>query len=606
MAGRPRLAPVPATAEVIDRFRAALAARDIVPPAGIIADGSIHRCDAAGKNGKGDAAYLLHLDGIPAGGVENWRDGRGWESWRFDIGRALTPAELDALRIKAEAASARREDEAVRRHAAAREVAARIWHAARPASDEHPYLARKGVAPHGLRVVKGALVVPIRDAAGELHSLQFIGASGTKRFLKGGRVAGLYFLIGVAGKVTCIADGYATGASIHAATGYAVAVAFNAGNLGPVAGVIRENHPGGQIIVCADDDAGTDGNPGLTHARDAARATGALVAVPAFGADRPAGATDFNDLHRAHGLEAVRDSIAAAKAPAGGDVDTGGVATARGMEWADPEPLNAQPYPDEALPRILRDAVRQAQSFVQAPMALVGHAPVPPLVPRLLYADATPEALAHALATGWPSGGVLSAEAGAVFGAHGMGQDTILRNLALLNVLWDGGEMAINRRSKPSFVLRGRRLTFGLMVQPEALRGVLARAGALLERAGTLPRGTGFIARFLIAWPGVRRNPRRGLHRGLAFERSTALARRSGHTALARRGDPARCLAAQRSAGQRHRSRADEADLPVRSELRPGQPRPARRAVYPRRAWTGEDGGRRTSAGSGDQSSAAG
>ena len=118
--------------------------------------------------------------------------------------------------------------------------------------------------------------------------------------------------------------------------------------------------------------------------------------------------------------------------------------------------------------------------------ALVGQTPVPPLVPRLLYADATPEALAHALATGWPSGGVLSAEAGAVFGAHGMGQDTILRNLALLNVLWDGGEMAIDRRSKSSFVLRGRRLTFGLMVQPEALRG-------FLERAGTLPRGTGFI-----------------------------------------------------------------------------------------------------------------
>lgn len=69
IAGRPRLAKGPATAEVIDRFRAALAAHDIVPPESIIADGSIHRCDAAGKNGKGDAAYLLHLDGIPAGGA---------------------------------------------------------------------------------------------------------------------------------------------------------------------------------------------------------------------------------------------------------------------------------------------------------------------------------------------------------------------------------------------------------------------------------------------------------------------------------------------------------------------------------------------------------
>ena len=75
MAGRPRLATFPATAEVIARFRAALAARDIVPPESIIADGSIHHCDAAGPNGKGDAAYLLHLDDIPAGVFSNSLDG---------------------------------------------------------------------------------------------------------------------------------------------------------------------------------------------------------------------------------------------------------------------------------------------------------------------------------------------------------------------------------------------------------------------------------------------------------------------------------------------------------------------------------------------------
>ncbi len=222
----------------------------------------------------------------------------------------------------AQAASARRLDEASRRHAAARAVAARIWQAARPACDDHPYLTRKGVAAHGLRVFKGALVVPICDSAGELHSLQFIGASGTKRFLKGGRVAGMYVQIGVAGKVVCIAEGIATGASIHAATGYTVAVAFNAGNLGHVTAAIRQCHPDAQLIVCADDDAGTPGNPGHTHARDAARATNAFVALPAFRADRHAGATDFNDLHRARGLEAVRVSIASATASADGEVDT--------------------------------------------------------------------------------------------------------------------------------------------------------------------------------------------------------------------------------------------------------------------------------------------
>ena len=137
---------------------------------------------------------------------------------------------------------------------------------------------------------------------------------------------------------------------------------------------------------------------------------------------------------------------------------------------------------------------RETDAEEQALEELVRGAPAAPSVPRLLYADATPEALAHGLATGWPSGGVLSAEGGAVFGAHAMGAETILRNLALLNVLWDGGEIAIDRRTKPSFLLRARRLSVGLMVQPETL-------WAFLARAGTLPRGSGFLARFLIAWP---------------------------------------------------------------------------------------------------------
>jgi putative DNA primase/helicase len=116
------------------------------------------------------------------------------------------------------------------------------------------------------------------------------------------------------------------------------------------------------------------------------------------------------------------------------------------------------------------------------------------MVPRPIYTDATPEALSHAPATGWPSAAVLFAEAGAIFGAHGMGFEAILRNLALLNVLWDGGGIDIDRSSKASFRLRDRRLTFGVMVQPEAMR-------EFIERAGTLPRSSGFIARFLIAWP---------------------------------------------------------------------------------------------------------
>lgn len=83
---------IPGESEIVAQFRAALEARGIIPPAELIADGALHRCDAAGRNGKADAAYILHLDGIPAGGFQNHRDGRGWEDWRADVGRLATPA----------------------------------------------------------------------------------------------------------------------------------------------------------------------------------------------------------------------------------------------------------------------------------------------------------------------------------------------------------------------------------------------------------------------------------------------------------------------------------------------------------------------------------
>jgi putative DNA primase/helicase len=120
--------------------------------------------------------------------------------------------------------------------------------------------------------------------------------------------------------------------------------------------------------------------------------------------------------------------------------------------------------------------------------------PEKPRIPRLLYADATPEALAYGLATQWPSAGVVSAEAGIVFGSHGMGKDSVMRNLALLNQLWDGASLTIDRRSTESFAVRGARLTMALQVQEPTLR-------SFFDKTGPLARGTGFLARFLVSWP---------------------------------------------------------------------------------------------------------
>jgi len=120
--------------------------------------------------------------------------------------------------------------------------------------------------------------------------------------------------------------------------------------------------------------------------------------------------------------------------------------------------------------------------------------PETPKVPELLYGDATPEALTFGLAKKWPSAGVVSSEAGTVFGSHGMGTDSVMRNLASLNVLWDGGTLKVSRRSVESFTVRNARLTVSLQVQFPVLVGFMGKAG-------DLARGSGFLARFLVAWP---------------------------------------------------------------------------------------------------------
>lgn len=69
-----------------------------------------------------------------------------------------------------------------------------------------------------------------------------------------------------------------------------------------------------------------------------------------------------------------------------------------------------------------------------------------------------------------------------------------MRNLTLYNVLWDGGEHSIGRRTSESYTVRGARLTVGLQVQEPTLR-------EFFKQSGGLARGTGFMARFLVAWP---------------------------------------------------------------------------------------------------------
>ncbi len=349
----------------LDQFRRVLESRGLIAPAEIIADGKIHRCDAEGKHGRDDGAYLLHLDGIPAGGVQNHRDGLGWQNWRADIGRRLTPAEEAAHRERVQAMQAQREQEEAQARQAAAARAAKLWERAHEASVDHPYLVRKGIGAHGLHQHDGALLVPVCDVnSGELASVQRIAPDGSKRFLPGGRTRGCAHLLGelpAAPAVLLVGEGYATAASLYEATGHPVACAFHAGNLAPVAGALRKRYPAARLVVCADDDCRTAGNPGMSAARQAAAAVGGVVAVPDFGPDRPEGASDFNDLAQAQGLEAVAACIdvalAAPLAPAFPAQPEGS------QDWPELRELkqdlpNAPPFDAQAmLPKALADFV---------------------------------------------------------------------------------------------------------------------------------------------------------------------------------------------------------------------------------------------------------
>ena len=337
--------------EAIEQFRTAIDNAGLHPPEAVEPDGKLHRFSSSGRRNDDAGWYVYHNDGIPAGAFGDWRSGLS-ETWRASSDRTLAPGEERPVRAREKVTRRSRDAEIARRRAEAAKKATAIWQSARPAPADHPYLRMKEVNAHGLRVHEGSLIVPLRDGAA-LHSLQFIRPDGDKRFLSGGRVSGCSFLLGDEGDALCIAEGFATGASIREATGCAVAVVFNAGNLQSVAVALRLKSPHLRLIICADDDTGASGNPGLTKAREAALAVGALLVVPDFDGDRPDGATDFNDLFRTAGPEAVRASIELALTVESASDEDGDV-------WPKPKPIIAElkPVPAFDAETLLPDALR--------------------------------------------------------------------------------------------------------------------------------------------------------------------------------------------------------------------------------------------------------
>ncbi|TYP91151.1 MULTISPECIES: toprim domain-containing protein [Nitrosomonas] len=254
-----------------------------------VADGEIHRCAIAGKSRNNrDGAYLLHIDDFPCGGFQNHTDGLGWQNWRADIGRKLTHQEIIAQQARIDEAEHQRR---IKLHSQREKVAAKaayLYGCGRPARNQkdHQYLIKKGIQPHGVKILGNALIVPLQDQAGRLVNLQFISPEGKKRFPKGSKKEECFFIIDGLSERILICEGYATGASLFEHSGQHIIVAFDAGNLLPVAKVIRSHFPDHEIIVCGDNDLS---GVGQKAANEAALVVGGKVLIP------PIAGMDWND-----------------------------------------------------------------------------------------------------------------------------------------------------------------------------------------------------------------------------------------------------------------------------------------------------------------------
>ena len=246
----------------------------------------MHRFHIEGqKQGTRNGAYTLHLDGCPAGYCQDfktglsqtWRSGNGCQSVSYALIKQINETKQQ------------REAEQRQKQAAAAEKAVYIWSRSKPIAkqSEHAYLINKRIQPHGARLYGDALVIPIFNESDELVNLQFINRQGEKRFLSGGRKKGCFHIIGNLSERVLICEGYADGVSLYEDSRQRTVIAFDAGNLLPVAKNIKELSPDSEIIVCGDNDLS---GVGQAKAREAALFVGGKVLIP------PVPGMDWNDI----------------------------------------------------------------------------------------------------------------------------------------------------------------------------------------------------------------------------------------------------------------------------------------------------------------------
>jgi len=315
--------------DAIEQFRRAIHSAGLEPPEVIEADGRLHRFPTNGRASDDAGWYVLHDDRVPAGTFGDFRTGVK-RNWRADIGRPLTIAEEKGHGARLAAMRRKREADEARRGEAAKATTTEVIEVSALAADDNPYLTRKrvssvatlreidaggaaeilGYAPksRGKPLAGRLLVVPVK-VGGELRTLEFIDEAGRKAALYGGAKGGGYWDAqplpeGDGTELTLlIGEGVATVLSAKEATGSPSIAALSCGNLPAVARGMCKRYPAAVLVILAD-----LGN-GMAKAAEAARAVGAVLALPDFGPNGADGATDFNGMAALCGLEAVAECI---------------------------------------------------------------------------------------------------------------------------------------------------------------------------------------------------------------------------------------------------------------------------------------------------------
>jgi putative DNA primase/helicase len=253
--------------------------------------------------------YRLSInDDFGRGYFGHWRTGE-WHAWHSRSDKKYTAEEKRAFAKKIKEDKERADREKEERHRAMAVEAQDTILFLNEASADHPYISHKGIKPYRSLAYEDKILLPIHDDK-EVWSYQTIDGNGNKYILKGARKQGNWLHI-EGDEIILLCEGYATGCSLHEATGHTVYVCFDAYNLITAGGRIRKANPGAKIIVGADNDQDKEKaagkNTGIQDGIKAATALKADIVWPTF--EKGSGLSDFNDLHKLNGLEAVKNRI---------------------------------------------------------------------------------------------------------------------------------------------------------------------------------------------------------------------------------------------------------------------------------------------------------